>query len=192
MKQNPGWGDILTTFSLPMADHLYQGNHDGPSIYTHNYILMDQVIKRPENAETLLKVRSITNTRLFNLSTNLDHKNRQQCLVDTSLNRYAKSYALKSGLATLNNKIQYPSELLNNISENTLITISYTVMNREELYQKSRKCTVTHVEPFEWVPRDPLNGYLNLLSRTGVNFNILSPHLLRIRYIGQYCNWHLM
>lgn len=41
--------------SLPQGDHLYEGNHDGPSIYTHNYMLMDQVIKRPDQAESLLK-----------------------------------------------------------------------------------------------------------------------------------------
>ncbi|GMT31913.1 hypothetical protein PFISCL1PPCAC_23210, partial [Pristionchus fissidentatus] len=45
--------------SLPQGDHLYHGNHDGPSIYTHNYMLMDQVIKRPDQAEDLLKEENL-------------------------------------------------------------------------------------------------------------------------------------
>ncbi|CAD6189258.1 unnamed protein product [Caenorhabditis auriculariae] len=41
--------------SYPMADDLYQGNLDNPSIYTNNFNVMHQVIKQPERAEHLLR-----------------------------------------------------------------------------------------------------------------------------------------
>ncbi|CAJ0935305.1 unnamed protein product, partial [Mesorhabditis belari] len=38
----------------------YTANHDGPSIYTKNYMLMDQVVQQPDRAESLLQ-----NEKLF-------------------------------------------------------------------------------------------------------------------------------
>ncbi|CAB3399714.1 unnamed protein product [Caenorhabditis bovis] len=44
-----------TDKSYPQADEVYQGNLDGPSIYTNNYNVMRQVIKQPDRAEHLLE-----------------------------------------------------------------------------------------------------------------------------------------
>uniref|UniRef100_A0A8R1DEG6 Apical junction molecule ajm1 alpha/beta domain-containing protein n=3 Tax=Caenorhabditis japonica TaxID=281687 RepID=A0A8R1DEG6_CAEJA len=41
--------------SYPQADELFQGNTDGPGIYTNNYTVMRQVLKSPERAEHILQ-----------------------------------------------------------------------------------------------------------------------------------------
>ncbi|EGT41473.1 hypothetical protein CAEBREN_32110 [Caenorhabditis brenneri] len=41
--------------SYPQADELFQGNVDGPGIYTNNYNVMRQVLKSPERAEHILQ-----------------------------------------------------------------------------------------------------------------------------------------
>ncbi|CAI4224968.1 unnamed protein product [Auanema sp. JU1783] len=40
-------------------DNVYQGNNDGPGIYTNNYSLMNKVMKQPEIAENLLKSEAL-------------------------------------------------------------------------------------------------------------------------------------
>ncbi|CAI2356159.1 unnamed protein product [Caenorhabditis sp. 36 PRJEB53466] len=41
--------------SYPQADEVFQGNLDGPGIYTNNYNVMRQVLKSPERAEHILQ-----------------------------------------------------------------------------------------------------------------------------------------
>ncbi|EFP07998.1 CRE-AJM-1 protein [Caenorhabditis remanei] len=41
--------------SYPQADEVFQGNLDGPGIYTNNYSVMRQVLKSPERAEHILQ-----------------------------------------------------------------------------------------------------------------------------------------
>ncbi|VDM63069.1 unnamed protein product [Angiostrongylus costaricensis] len=41
--------------SIPQADGAYQRNKSGPGIYSKNYMLMEQVMRQPNKAESLLK-----------------------------------------------------------------------------------------------------------------------------------------
>lgn len=55
-KRSPGASAHATDTSLPLHDDEQQAkNGNGPGIYSKNYMLMEQVMKRPSKAESLLK-----------------------------------------------------------------------------------------------------------------------------------------
>ncbi|PAV83427.1 hypothetical protein WR25_12559 isoform B [Diploscapter pachys] len=93
----------ITDTTLPLADDIYQGSADAPGIYTHNYMLMEQLMRQPERAESLLK-----NEQLYVRCSHCHRTVRDDPEAQAYMSRIAREGYATSGRGSVNIRLASP------------------------------------------------------------------------------------